>query len=131
MESTLDKDTSFDGFTLFIYVVRKKVVHKDHSEIIPVITFSDWFKAVASLYGKQFGEDNRRFYTIPRVVISSCGISYCDNHNNNRDGCDTCNDLVEYYYGPIKNKRRLRIPRGKSGAHPILRRKQVSTMKNI
>ena len=65
VESTLDKDISFDGFTPFIYVVREKLGHKDHAKLSPVIKFSDWFKTVASLYGKQFGEDNCRFYTKP------------------------------------------------------------------
>ena len=65
MESTLDEDTSLDGFTPFIYVVREKLGHKDHAKLSPVIKFSDWFKTVASLYGKQFGEDNCRFYTKP------------------------------------------------------------------
>ena len=83
------------------------------------------------LDGKHFYEDNRRLYTSLIVAVARCGLSYCDKHEKKKDRCAAWKELVEYYYGYIKTKGRLRTPRRKLGAHPILRSRQTSNTKII
>ena len=60
MDSTLDEATSFDGFTLFSYVVREIEFQKGRADLIPDIMFADQCKAVSCLVGNYFDKDNRR-----------------------------------------------------------------------
>ena len=105
MDSTLYESTSFYGFTNFSYMVREAEGHKAHAVLRLVITFTDRCKSVSRLDGKHLGEDNCRFYASLRVAVSRCEISYCDKHEMNNDRRDAWKDLLEYYYGFIKNKK--------------------------
>ena len=71
MDSTLDEFTSFDGFPPFIYVVREAEAQKSHGDLSSGIVFSDYCKTLSRIYGKNFDEDNHRFYTSTRLDIYS------------------------------------------------------------
>ena len=94
VNSTLDYSTSFDGFILFIYVVRESEGRQYHADIISEITFSDLCNTLARLDGKHFGADNCRFYTSLRVAVYSCGISYNDNNWKKKNGRVAWKDLA-------------------------------------
>ena len=108
MDSTLDEFTSFDSFTPFIYVVRETESHKTHGDLSSGIAFSDYCKTLSRIYGKNFDEDNHRFYTSTRLDIDSWIFSYFDKHEKKKDGHATWKDLVEYYYGSINNERKIK-----------------------
>ena len=47
------------------------------------------------------------FYRSPILAVSRCGISYCDKNDNNKDGHETCKELVKYYYEPINGEKKI------------------------
>ena len=96
MASTIDKTTSFDGFTPLSYVVRESDGHVNHVELDQDTTFADRWMAVAILEGKHFAKDNQIIYTSIPVYITNCGLRYCDKHNTNKNGKAYRKYLVAY-----------------------------------
>ena len=70
--------------------------------------FADRCKTVSILYGKHYNKDNCRFYTLLIVSVDSCRLSFCDNHEKNRDGRVAWRDIVEYHYGYIKDEKKIK-----------------------
>ena len=58
MTSTLYKETYFDGFTPFRYMVREGDGHEEHTDLSQDTNFADRRKVVSRLEGKNFDEDN-------------------------------------------------------------------------
>ena len=86
MAPTLDDATSFDGFSLLEYMVREVDGYEDNKYLAQEMTFEDHYKAVSRIEGKELYKDKHRFYTLLRVVISNCRLSYCDKHETKKKG---------------------------------------------
>ena len=101
MTSTLYKETSFDGFTPFRYMVREGDRHEEHTYLAQDIKFADCRKVVSSLEGNNFDEDNWILYTSLRVTAANGGLSYCGNDRTKKNGQEVWKRLLKCYYGQI------------------------------
>ena len=71
MASTLDEETSFDGFNPLRYIVIECGGYEHHTDMAQETTFVDRYKAVARLEVKTFDEDNRTLYTSLRGAFTN------------------------------------------------------------
>ena len=93
--STLEKSTSFDGFTSLSYVVREIDGTTEQDNLGPETTFSECLKAADWHSRKKFDKWNRHFYTLLRVAIANCGVRYCDKQDIKNGVCAAWKDIVD------------------------------------
>ena len=65
-------------------MVRESDSYVGHVELSQDTTIVDHYKAVSRIEGKQLYKDKHRFYTLLRVLIANCRLSYCDKHKTKK-----------------------------------------------
>ena len=77
-------------------MVRESDSYVGHVELAQDTTFVDHYKAVSRIEGKKLYKDKHRLYTLLRVVIANCRLSYCDKHETKKKGRAYWRYLVYY-----------------------------------